>query len=63
MIDLEIRIAHLEQTLETLDTVIIQMRDETERQAAEIEVLRDLYSSAASTVNPDRQQEPPPPHY
>ncbi len=61
--DLEIRLSYLEKTLETLDAVVVRMRDALERQEETQRQLVDQVAGSLSQLNADGRNDPPPPHY
>ena len=61
--DLEIRLSYLEKTLETLDAVVVRMRDALERQEEAQRQLVDQVAGSLSQLNADGRNDPPPPHY
>jgi len=61
--DLEIRLSYLEKTLETLDAVVVRMRDSLERQEEAQRQLVDQVAGSLSQLNADGRNDPPPPHY
>ncbi len=68
LVDLEMRIAFQEQTLQELSDALAAARDGEARNALllhrALEELRQLRSAmAASPVTGDAASEPPPPHY
>lgn len=60
-IELEMRIAHLEYTLDQLDRVIVEMRDRMEAQERELLLLRNQLLMIASPLSEGKSE--PPPHY
>ncbi|GAB6042318.1 SlyX family protein [Endothiovibrio diazotrophicus] len=62
LIELETRIAFQEGTLQELNEVLIEQRNEIDRLRSEVERLQERVKAfAASPVEGGR--EPPPPHY
>lgn len=64
--DLEIRIAYIEDTLNTLDAVIARQSDEIARlEKANLALTKRLegMDDQLATLGPQSGDEPPPPHY
>jgi SlyX protein len=61
--DLEIRIAHQDAAIESLNETITSQWKEIDRLKREIERLGDRVASAEASMPGDAQDEPPPPHW
>jgi len=60
--DLESRLAFQEDTLETLNKVVIQQQKEIEKLTTYIRVLKEKVSSVENSVS-QPENDAPPPHY
>jgi len=60
--DLESRLAFQEDTLETLNKVVIEQQKEIEKLTTYIRVLKEKVSSVESSIS-QPENEAPPPHY
>jgi SlyX protein len=61
--ELEIRLTHMEVTLEVLDTTIINQQSEIDRLKLQISILEKKLKSATESQLADEKDETPPPHY
>ena len=61
--ELEIRLTHLEETLEIYDTAIIKQNSDIDNLQLQIEILEKKLKASASTPIADESEETPPPHY
>jgi len=60
---LETRQAFHEDTIESLNTVIIQQQKDIEHLELKFNILQEQLKQAADTPSEFQQEEPPPPHY
>jgi SlyX protein len=60
ILELEVKVAYQERTIESLNDVILDMRSELETLRREFEVFRDETRDADKPVGPANE---PPPHY
>ncbi len=61
--ELEIRITHLEDTLDTLSDTIIEQHNLIDHMQLQITVLEKKLKAAAESNIADEKDETPPPHY
>ncbi|BAU47836.1 phi X174 lysis protein [Sulfurifustis variabilis] len=61
--ELEMKVAFQEQTIETLNGVVTELRDEIDRLIREVEALKVQLRAVAPSLVADRSDEKPPPHY
>lgn len=61
--ELEIRLTHLEETLDIFDTSIINQNADIERLQLQIEILEKKLKASANTPIANESEETPPPHY
>lgn len=61
--ELEIRITHLEDTLDTLSDTIIEQHNLIDQMQLQITVLEKKLKAAAESNIADEKDETPPPHY
>ena len=61
--ELEIRLTHLEETLDIYDSTIIKQNNDIDRLSLKIEILEKKLKASASANIADETQETPPPHY
>lgn len=61
--ELEIRLTHMEVTLEVLDTTIINQQSEIDKLKLQISILEKKLKSATESQLADEKDETPPPHY
>lgn len=61
--ELEIRLTHMEVTLEVLDTTIINQQSEIDRLKLQVSILEKKLKSATESQLADEKDETPPPHY
>ena len=61
--ELEIRMTHLEHTIEVLNSTVIKQHDEIDHLKLQVSVLeKKLKATQATNIAPERE-ETPPPHY
>lgn len=63
LVELETKVAFQEQTIETLNGVVTELRDEIDRLIREVEALKVQLRTVAPSLVADRSEEKPPPHY
>jgi SlyX protein len=61
--ELEIRLTHMEVTLEVLDKTIITQQGDIDRLKLQISILEKKLKSATQSQLADEKDETPPPHY
>lgn len=61
--ELEIRLTHMEDTLEVLDKTIINQQREIDMLMLKISILEKKLKAAAESQVADEKDETPPPHY
>lgn len=61
--ELEIRLTHLEETLEIFDETIINQNTDIERLQLQIEILEKKLKESANAPIANESEETPPPHY
>lgn len=61
--ELEIRLTHMEDTLEILDRTIISQQTEIDKLKLQIVILEKKLESANISQVADEKDETPPPHY
>ena len=61
--ELEIRLTHMEVTMEVLDTTIINQQSEIDRLKLQMSILEKKLKSATESQLADEKDETPPPHY
>ncbi len=61
--ELEIRLTHLEETLEIYDATIIKQNTDIDNLQLQIEILERKLKASVATPIADEKDETPPPHY
>ena len=61
--ELEIRLTHLEETLDIFDATIIKQHNEIETLKLQLEILEKKLKASANSQIADEADETPPPHY
>jgi SlyX protein len=61
--ELEIRLTHMEETLDVLDKTVIGQQGEIDRLKLQISILEKKLENAAESQIADEKDETPPPHY
>ncbi len=61
--ELEIRLTHMEETLDVLDKTIVGQQGEIDRLKLQISILEKKLENAAESQVVDEKDETPPPHY
>lgn len=61
--ELEIRLTHLEETLDIFDATIINQNADIERLQLQIQILEKKLKASASANIASESEETPPPHY
>ena len=61
--ELEIRLTHLEDTLEIFDRTIIKQNTDIDNLQLQIEILEKKLKESANAPIADESEETPPPHY
>ena len=61
--ELEIRLTHMEVTIEVLDKAIINQQGEIDRLKLKISILEKKLETAIESQVADEKDETPPPHY
>ena len=61
--ELEIRLTHMEDTLDVLDKTIISQRGEIDKLKLQISILEKKLQSTTESQVADEKDETPPPHY
>ncbi len=61
--ELEIRLTHLEDTLDILNHSVIEQRDEIDRLKHQIEALEKRLKAQSESLIAKQSEETPPPHY
>ena len=61
--ELEIRLTHLEETLEIYDSAIIKQNADIDNLQLQIEILEKKLKASANAPIADESEETPPPHY
>lgn len=61
--ELEIRLTHLEETLDIFDSTIIKQNAEIETLKLQMEILEKKLKASANAHIADESEETPPPHY
>ena len=61
--ELEIRLTHLEDTIDILDTTIISQQSQIDILVLKISILERKLKAAAESQIADEKDETPPPHY
>ncbi len=61
--ELEIRLTHLEDTIETLNQTIIKQSDEINLLQLQVSILEKKIKSAQTSPVAHESEETPPPHY
>ena len=61
--ELEIRLTHLEDTLESLNQTIIKQHDEIDTLKLQVSVLEKKIKASQSSPIAHESEETPPPHY
>ncbi|HEX6929028.1 MAG TPA: SlyX family protein [Gammaproteobacteria bacterium] len=63
LIDLETRIAFLEEALQQVSDVVARQENEITRLLNRVKILEEQLRQAAPSLVADAEQETPPPHY
>ena len=63
VIDIQMKLAYLEQLIDTLNDVVTSQQDEIGRSIIRIEKLERILASQSDSGIKDISQEIPPPHY
>ena len=61
--ELEIRLTHLEDTIDILDTTVITQQKQIDLLMLKISILEKKLKAAAESQIADEKDETPPPHY
>ena len=61
--ELEIRMTHLEHTIEVLNSTIIKQHDEIDHLKLQVSVLEKKLKATQATIIAPESEETPPPHY
>jgi SlyX protein len=61
--ELEIRLTHQDETIETLSNTIIRQHDEIDLLKLKIELIEKRLKTASESQVADQKDETPPPHY
>jgi len=61
--ELEIRMTHLEDTIEVLNNTIIKQHDEIDHLKLQVSVLEKKLKATQATIIAPESEETPPPHY
>ena len=61
--ELEIKLAHLENTVDILDTTIISQQSQIDLLILKMSILEKKLKAAAESQIADEKDETPPPHY
>lgn len=61
--ELEIRLTHQDETIETLSTTLIAQRNEIDALKLKLEILEKRLKSVSESQVADQKDETPPPHY
>ena len=61
--ELEIRMTHLEDTIEVLNSTIIKQHDEIDHLKLQVSVLEKKLKATQATIIAPESEETPPPHY
>ena len=61
--ELEIRLTHQDETIETLSNTLIRQHDEIDLLKLKIEIIEKRLKTAAESQVADQKDETPPPHY
>ena len=61
--ELEIRLTHLEDTIDILDTTIISQQSQIDLLILKMSILEKKLKAAAESQIADEKDETPPPHY
>lgn len=61
--ELEIRMTHQDETIESLSNTIIRQHDEIDVLKLKIEIIEKRLKTAAESQVADQKDETPPPHY
>ena len=61
--ELEIRLTHLEETLDIFDDTIIKQNTHIDRLQLQMEILEKKLKESANAPIADESEETPPPHY
>lgn len=61
--ELEIRLTHLEDTIDILDTTVISQQSQIDILVMKITILERKLKAAAESQIADEKDETPPPHY
>ena len=63
LVELEVRVAFQEQTLQELNEVVTRHQQQFDRLAQEFETLKVQLASVAPSLVIPKEEETPPPHY
>lgn len=63
MVELEVRVAFQEQTLQELNEVVTRQQQQIDRLAQELETLKVQLTIVAPSLVIAKEEETPPPHY
>jgi SlyX protein len=61
--ELEIRLTHMEDTMDVLDKTIVGQQDEINKLKLQVSILEKKLENAAASQIADEKDETPPPHY
>ena len=61
--ELEIRMTHLEDTIEVLNSTIIKQHDEIDHLKLQVSALEKKLKATQATIIAPESEETPPPHY
>ena len=61
--ELEIRMTHLEHTIEVLNSTVIKQHDEIDHLKLQVSVLEKKLKATQATIIAPESEETPPPHY
>lgn len=61
--ELEIRLTHQDESIESLSNIIIKQHDEIDRLKLRMEILERRLKEAAESQLAEQKDETPPPHY
>jgi SlyX protein len=63
LVELEVRVAFQEQTLQELNEVVTRQQQQIDRLAQEFETLKVQFAILAPSLVIPKEEETPPPHY
>lgn len=63
LVELEVRVAFQEQTLQELNRVVIRQQQQIDRLTQELETLKVQLTMVAPSLVIPQEEEAPPPHY